>query len=219
MLRLPRIRRALAAIALVVPALTALTGTAAADADAEATTWTVTNPNADGAFTATSGKLTVKNSSGTVLFTCASLTSRGKMAAGTRTRTALGTIDTTTATPCSAPDGTVWNATGVMMGESRLVGNSYNAATGTTSITNGPDGVPINVAFASKDTVNRCAFYTYATAMTYTNATSALKATTAKVKISAANGVPNCVGLLTQDETITYALEYKVTPAIKITAS
>ncbi|MFB7718967.1 hypothetical protein [Nocardia sp. NPDC056100] len=217
MLRLLRTRRALAAIALVVPVTAGLTATAAADA--EATTWTVTNPNADGAFTATSGKVTVKNASGTVLFTCASLTSRGKVPAGTRTSAGLGTVDTTAAATCNAPDGTVWNATGVMMGDSRLVANSYDAATGTTSITNGPDGVPINVSFVSRDTAHQCGFYTYATAMTYTNATSTLKATTAKVKVGTASGAPVCQGLLTQGETITFAADYKVTPAIKITAS
>ncbi|MFB8003726.1 hypothetical protein [Nocardia sp. NPDC056000] len=218
MLRLVRMRRALAAIALVVPAVTALTGTAAADAEST-TTWTVTNPNADGAFTAVSGKVTVKNGSGTLLFTCASLTSKGKIVSGTRTSPGLGTVETTAAATCNAPDGTVWNATGVMMGDSRLVANGYDAATGTTSITNGPDGVPINVSFVSRDTAHQCGFYTYATAMTYANATSTLKATTAKVKVGTASGAPVCQGLLTQGETVTFAADYKVTPAIKITAS
>ncbi|WP_067690063.1 hypothetical protein [Nocardia jejuensis] len=217
MLHTLRTRRALAALALLTPLGAMLTATAPAQAGA--TTWTVTNSNADGAFTAVSGQVTVKNKAGTTLFTCASLTSTGKLVPGTRTGSALGSIDTTAATTCTGPEGTVWNATGVMMGDSALVGNSYNAATGTSSITNGPNSTSVNIAFTSRDTAHQCAFFTRSTAMTYTNSTATLKTTTAVVKVATASGSPTCQGLLTQGETITFATEYALSPAVKITAS
>lgn len=217
MLHLPRIRRALVAITLVVPLAAVLTATAPAHADAEALSWTITNPNTDGKFTAVSGLLTVKNKAGTTLFTCPSLKSTGSMHSGTSNWATLGKMETTAAATCTGPNGTIWNATGAMAGDSYLIANSYNAATGTTSITNGPNSTSLNIVFNRKDSTPPCGFFTRSTAMTYTNATSTLKTTTAVVKVGTSDNVPVCDGLLTTGDTITFATEYKVTPAIKIT--
>ncbi|MEU8900414.1 hypothetical protein [Nocardia sp. NPDC048505] len=219
MLHLSRTRRAQALVTLAAPLLAMLTVTTPAQAapDQAEAAWNVTNPNANGAFKAVSGLVTVKNKAGTTLFTCAGLTSTGTLLPGPRSGTGLGSIDTTAATTCTAPDGTIWNATGAMTGDSLLVGKSYNAATGTSSIINGPNSTAVNITFTSRNTTRRCGFFTRSTAMTYTNATATLKATTAVVKLATSSGTPVCQGLLTPDETITFDAEYKVTPAVQIT--
>ncbi|MGM7644874.1 hypothetical protein ACSVDM_08255 [Nocardia sp. JW2] len=208
----------LAAITVAAPLLA--TAALSAPAHAATTTWTVVNPNSNGAFSAVSGPLVVKNKSGTMIFTCPSLTSSGSLPAGTRTTSGLGAIKYTDLITCTAPDGAAWRGQfTAAAGASNFTGKSYNPATGTTSLVNGDLFNSINLVF---NTVagNSCAFWTHHTAMTYTNATSALKATTAMVKLGKTDtGALTCQGLLTQDETITFATEYKVTPAIKITAT
>ncbi|WP_316574554.1 hypothetical protein [Nocardia canadensis] len=213
-----RPRRALAAIVLAAPMAAALTATA--PAHASTTTWTVVNPNGNGAFSAVSGQLTVKNKSGATVFTCPSLSSTGSLPAGTRTTSGLGAIKSTNPVTCTSPDGTSWQGMfTAAAGPSNLTATSYSAATGTTSITNGDQFNSINLVFRTAVGYS-CAFWTHHTAMTYTNATSTLKATTAVVKLATDDGGATlCQGLFTQGETITFATEYKLTPAIKITAT
>ncbi|MEV0685712.1 hypothetical protein AB0I35_17800 [Nocardia sp. NPDC050378] len=208
----------LAAITVAAPLLA--TAALSAPAHAATTTWTVVNPNSNGAFSAVSGPLVVKNKSGATLFTCPSLSASGSLPAGTRTTSGLGAI-TSMVPPitCTSPDGTAWQgAFTAAAGASNFTGKSYNATTGTTSIVNGDLFNSINLIFRTAVGYS-CGFWTHHTAMTYTNATSTLKATTAVVKLATAEGTPTCQGLLTQGETITFATEYKVTPAIKITAT
>lgn len=207
----------LAAITVAAPLLA--TAALSAPAHAATTTWTVVNPNSNGAFSAVSGPLVVKNKSGTTIFTCPSLSSSGSLPAGTRTTSGLGAIKYTDLINCTAPDGTAWRGQfTAAAGASNFTGKSYNAATGTTSLVNGDLFNSINLVFTTV-VGNSCGFWTHHTAMTYTNATSTLKATTAVVKLATAEGTPTCQGLLTQGETITFATEYKVTPAVKITAT
>ncbi|WP_157102154.1 hypothetical protein [Nocardia caishijiensis] len=212
-----RTRHLLAAITVAAPLLA--TAALSAPAQAATTTWTVVNPNSDGTFSAVSGPLVVKNKSGATIFTCPSLISSGSLPAGTRTTSGLGAIKSTNPFTCTSPDGTAWQGGfTAAAGASNFTGKSYNAATGTTSISNGDLFNSINLIF--RTTVgNSCAFWTHHTSMTYANATSTLAASTAVVKVATSEGgTPTCQGLLTQGETIGFATEYKVTPAIKITA-
>lgn len=212
------LRHAIAAITLAVPMAATLTATAPAHAGT--TTWTVVNPNGDGAFAAVSGQLTVKNKSGATVFTCAGLSSTGSLPSGTRTTSGLGTIKGTSPVTCTGPDGTAWQGMfTAAAGPSNLAARSYNAATGTTSIVNGDQFNSINMVFRTAVGYS-CGFFTHHTAMTYTNATATLKTTTAVVTVATGeNGGTLCQGILTQGETITFATEYKVTPGVKITAT
>ncbi|GAA2726100.1 hypothetical protein [Actinocorallia aurantiaca] len=194
-------------------------GGQASPALAAATTWTVANPNADGSFNAVSGSLTVKNSAGETLFTCQSIDAGGTMQSRSITSTAtpvLGQFTWARANSCVDGGGGSW--VGSLAGSyvfHYFNAAGYNAATGTTTFNQLQPSL-FNFYTAGS---SRCFFTIKAKGMTYTNATSTLKTTKAEVLLGNDESGPSCQGLLTQGETITFATEYKFTPAIKITAT
>ncbi|GAA2726097.1 hypothetical protein GCM10010439_27760 [Actinocorallia aurantiaca] len=107
---------------------------------------------------------------------------------------------------------------GTSMVPNHLAAQSFNASTGTTTFIHRSGGTVYSggvfAAFAPG-----CSFFVTSIATTYTNATSTLKSTTAKAYPLNEGGSISCAGLLTAGETITFAAEYKVAPAIKITAT
>ncbi len=207
---------------LALSALLAL-GAQAAPAMAATTTWKVANPNADGKYKAVASGVTVKNAAGRTLFTCTGTTFFGGVM-GSRTGTSawLGNHTSGQVGNCTAPDGRQWHGTpGVLMSSISLAGTGYNAATGTASLSHRSHNpaYPVWIWYQAGTNVT-CSFFTTSVEGSYTNATSVLKTTTAKIYIpKRQDGLPNCQGLLADGETITQAAEFKFTPAIKITAT
>ncbi|WP_329520261.1 hypothetical protein [Spirillospora sp. NBC_01491] len=199
----------------VLTAAAAGTAAVAAPAQAATTTWTVTNPNADGAFTSPGGPLTVKNAAGEVLVTCAGLNASGHATGRTNTTGALGTLETSEGTTCAGPGGVKWS---VRIDSSHwnapLTGTAYDAAQGRTSITAGW----VQYVLGSLD--GKCAFVTQNTKLSYVNGTGTLKATTAQAQLGTLpDGTTSCAGSLTAGETIGFDASFKLTPAIKISAT
>ncbi|ROO87050.1 hypothetical protein EDD29_4639 [Actinocorallia herbida] len=204
---------------LVLASVVAL-GAQAAPAAAATTTWTVVNPDANGGFTATAPGLTVQSGSRT-LFTCAgSVTIQGSIASKSNSDVALGGGTVGWTPECTGADGSTWaGILSVSAGPNTFRASAYNASTGVTTLNHSaPASFPV-WTWVRTDSDGTCWFIATSVAATYTNATSVLKTTTAKVYVPpTANGVPNCVGQVTDGATLTHTASFKVTPAIKITA-
>jgi len=197
-------------------------GGQAAPASAATTTWKVVNPNADGTFSAAAPSLTVKNSAGQSLFACTGgISFGGTMGSKSNTSATVGRFTSGGgAQSCAGDNGSAWTVTpGYIVAQNTFKATGFNASTGTTTLDHSA-WTPQSAVWILSSTSAHCAFFVTSAAATYTNSTSVLKTTTAKVHIPPVqDGSVNCPGLLTEGETITFAAEYKVTPAIKITAT
>ncbi|WP_106396423.1 hypothetical protein [Actinocorallia populi] len=197
-------------------------GAQAAPVQAAATTWKVVNPHADGAFT-TSGPLTVKNSAGRTLFTCANVPLIGEMKSqSTTSGQHLGKFTSYHRISCTGAGGEEWaGMLGVMVGPSYFRATGFNAATGTTTVTHsGMTPATPAYMFSQVGAGATCAFFVQSVAGTYSNATSTLKTTTAQTRLGTPEGQePYCQGMLTEGETIAFDGALKFNPAIKVTAT
>jgi len=184
---------------------------------AAAATWKVVNPNADGSFTAVTPSLTVKNAAGQSLFKCTNLGVKGSLPSGS---SPAGKFTTNTVSDCTGHDGSPGKMLVLTpLADNYLSAQSFNASTGTTTFVHRSTGTVYSGGVFTA-TAPGCSFFVSSIATTYTNATSVLKSTTAKAyPLNEQDGTVSCPGLLTAGETITFAAEYKVTPAIKITAT
>jgi hypothetical protein len=199
-----RISMTLAAVATAAALLPAL------PADAATTTWKVANPNSNGTWKATAPRLTLRNAAGDTLFTCENLTLEGQMQSKTYTKSSpmIGMIMNGDPVDCDNGYNVQFPRSGWYSG---LGANGYNTATGTTSIDTGI----YQYFITSPD----CTFITENTALTYTNGTSTLKMLTADAVVGTnTDGSPNCAGTVANGEKLTLDVDFKVTPAITITA-
>ncbi|MGI5170356.1 hypothetical protein ACQEU3_39000 [Spirillospora sp. CA-253888] len=199
-------------------AITAAAGAAAmafaAPAQAAALTWTVTNPQASGAFTATSGPLTVRNAAGKVLVTCTSLTARGIATTHTSGTGSLGQINESQGSSCVNGQGRAWSVRIGSHWQAPLTGTAYNAATGRSEITAGWAQYELSPA----DGAPGCLIITKNTRLNYTNATGVLRTTTAQANVGTTSGGTSSCPDVAQNETLTFDTTFKVTPTLTITA-
>ncbi|MFC9976588.1 hypothetical protein ACFVH6_37390 [Spirillospora sp. NPDC127200] len=198
--------------------ITAAAGAAAvafaAPAQAAALTWTVTNPQAGGAFTATSGPLTVRNAAGKVLVTCASLTAGGIATTHTSSTGSIGQINQSRGSSCVNGQGRAWSVVIPSGWQAVLTGTAYNAATGRSELTAGWAQYMLSPA----DGAPGCVIVTKNTRLNYTNATGLLRTTTAQAGVgTTGEGTASCPDVA-QGETLTFDTTFKVTPALTITA-
>ncbi|MQY04095.1 hypothetical protein [Actinomadura macrotermitis] len=190
-------------------AMTAL----AAPAQADALTWTVTNPRADGAFTGVSGPLTVRSAGGKVLVTCTSLAAGGTAATHTDTGS-IGRIDQSVGSGCKNGQGRAWSVRIDSAWQAVLNGTAYNAATGRTELTAGW----AQYTLAPADGAPGCLIVTKNTRLDYTNATGALRTTTAQANVGTTSGGTSSCPDVAQGETLVFDTTFTLTPRLTITA-
>ncbi|MFI6514271.1 hypothetical protein ACIBF1_01765 [Spirillospora sp. NPDC050679] len=186
----------------------------AVPAQAATLSWTVVNPRADGAFTATSGPLTVRNAAGKVLVTCAGLTAAGTATSRVNTTGSLGQIVQSRGTSCVNGQGRAWTVMIPSTFLAPLNGTAYNAATGRSEITVGGPQYMMSPA----DGAPGCVIATKNTRMSYTNATGLLRTTTAQAGVGTTDdGASSCPDVA-QGETLTFDTAFTLTPRLTITA-
>jgi hypothetical protein len=169
-----------------------------------AATWTVTNPNASGAFSSS------LHSGTTVAF---------------RDTTTNQPFNCTgSSVPGSAPSGTGLSGTGV----ATLSGGTFSGCTGNLNAVSYSGGVTsgtitgLSATLSIHDLLGTCtaAVSGEVDHATYTNSTHQLKIvadTTPKLTITSATG-SGCAGLIRSGDKATFAATYDVTPAITITS-
>ena len=181
----------------------------ASPALAAETSWSVTNPNADGSFATTAGTLTLVNTDTGVTTSCSSAPLYGTLptAAGVHE---LGYISHSEATDCTSSGGSP--AVVFIAGEVPLAGRSYDALTGRATV----DGVMLIDSVVSQP---GCDYYVSGTLrMTYTNSSSELVIDDTSFTVTYATG-SGCGGVAAEGDTVGVTGRYTLTPAITLVAA
>ncbi|WP_067472519.1 hypothetical protein [Actinomadura hibisca] len=180
---------------------------AATPAHAAEPVWKVANPAADGKFKAVAPTLTVTSQSGTFTVTCSNVTLSGPMASKSDTSTFVGTAVLQPTDQCTDSAGRPWRLFSPSFSFSQLNAKGYDQATGRTTV---EAAVPF-FSLASRASDFACSVILQNRPWTYTNATSVLKTTTAE----SITDSDKCQ--FPKGSTPTFAADFKVTPAVKIT--
>lgn len=171
------------------------------------TTWSVTNPNGDGSFSATAGGLTVTNVDAGATTSCSSATMDGTFptAAGVHD---VGTLTFGEATACTGPAGS--SPTVSVLWQIPLVGRSYDPTAGRATLEAMPYVSPLYVDDPGCSYVADGPF-----AMTYTNGSAELSIDGAPFTVVDASG-PACDGVAAVGDTVELSVGYTVTPAVTL---
>ncbi len=202
---------------------TLLVGAAAAGAlalgapSALAATWTVTNPNASGAFSSSlhSGTtVAFRDTTTNQPFNCTGSSVPGSAPSGTGlSGTGVATLSGGTFSGCTGNLGS--------SGTASLSTGSLNAVSYSGGVTSGTI-TGLSATLSIHDLLGTCtaAVSGEVDHATYTNSTHQLKIvadTTPKLTITSATG-SGCAGLIRSGDKATFAATYDVTPAITITS-
>jgi hypothetical protein len=196
--------------AALVTAAAAATAVGFSASPAFAATWTVSGSSGSGgAYTATAGTTTLRDTTSGTTLTCTSSHAAGNIPNGTGlSGTNIGSITSATFTSCSGPLGLTFTVTGTFPWHLNAI--TYHSATGVT------DGTVTGVS-AHLSGPGCSANVTGGTPGTYTNSTaklalspSAPNTTGVSLTIS---GVSGCFGLIGNGHTATFTSTYSVSPS------
>lgn len=195
----------------VVAVMAIVVGSGAPPALAQ-TTWSVTNPNADGSLTSDAGTLTVTNADNGITISCSSSTLYGEVptAAGVEE---VGRLDFVDSSGCTGPG--VASPGAGLVGPLYLVGESYDPSAGRATLEAVEIYDPLYVSEAG------CDYYANAGGsfgMTYTNATGRLVIDGATFTVTEAVGSA-CSGVAEVGDTLELSATYTVSPAVTMVAA
>jgi hypothetical protein len=178
-----------------------------------AATWTVTP---GGSVTGSAGTTTLSDSTTGTSLSCKTSSAAGTLPSGSGLSSPLGSIGSITFNTCTGPLGITFSAS--VTGPFPLNANSYNSATGVTSLTITKIHGALSSTFCSATIDGTSATAHNGTVnATYTNSNDHMQvvATGSTLKIYNVSG---CFGLIKNGDSATFAGTYTISPGQQVTS-